>query len=676
MNKKLLLGFGLIFTSSLFAQTFTDNFDSYTAGQKLCPQSAGAWTTWSNAPGGNEDVLVSNAASSSPSNSLYFASTTQAGGPTDLVRHFGVLNTGQFSMDFNLKIDAGKAAYFNLQKTATMGQTYALDAFFSDAGTLTFNQVAGFSAAFPQGTWFNFKMNINFNINKWEIFINNVSVGYFANTVNQIESIDIFPVDATSPYNAAFYLDDFHTVTTPYTLPVKNAGVTFAGFNGGNIATNTVVPTFKVRNLGTSAITSFDITLNYNGNNISQSYSGLNMASLAEQSFTLTTPLNLVAGSNVLSYTVSNVNGQGADNDATDNVASITVNPIVPATGKMVVGEEATGTWCQWCPRGTVFMDKFENDFADFWAGIAVHNGDPMTVATYDTGIGTLIGGYPSSLVDRGADVDPSGMANDFYTRLQVAPTALIENGATWDPATRMLYVSVASTFQAAANNNYKIACVLTEDDVTGTGSGWSQSNAYAGGNNGVMGGFEALPNPVPAAQMVYNHVARAIQPSFEGFANSFPATVNAGDVHIVNFLFILPAGWDESKIHIISMLIDPTGKIDNAGKATIAKAITNGYDYGVAAGVAEVSAQLDDVVKIYPNPTNSNAVLEVNLKEQASVNVRISNAAGQELVSRNYGSMNGSSTINLATSSYLPGIYFVELTINDQLVVKRLIVE
>jgi hypothetical protein len=48
------------------------------------------------------------------------------------------------------------------------------------------------------------------------------------------------------------------------------------------------------------------------------------------------------------------------------------------------------------------------------------------------------------------------------------------------------------------------------------------------------------LPNPVPAAQMVYNHVARAIQPSFEGFANSFPTTVNAGDAHVVNFLFIL----------------------------------------------------------------------------------------------------------------------------------------
>ena len=123
-------------------------------------------------------------------------------------------------------------------------------------------------------------------------------------------------------------------------------------------------------------------------------------------------------------------------------------------------------------------------------------------------------------------------------------------------------------------------------------------------------------------------------------------------------------------------MLIDPTGKIDNAGKATITQAVSNGYDFGVAAGVAEITAQLDDVVKIYPNPTNSNATLEINLQEQASVNVRISNAAGQELVSRNYGSMNGSSTINLATATYLSGVYFVEMTINDQLVVKRLIVE
>ncbi|WP_430404183.1 hypothetical protein [Fluviicola sp.] len=78
--KKQLLTLGFLSSLVAFGQTFTDNFDSYTAGQKLCPQSGGNWTTWSNAPGGTEDVLVSSASSVSGSNSLYFSTSVQAGG--------------------------------------------------------------------------------------------------------------------------------------------------------------------------------------------------------------------------------------------------------------------------------------------------------------------------------------------------------------------------------------------------------------------------------------------------------------------------------------------------------------------------------------------------------------------------------------------------------------------
>lgn len=677
MKKQLLLGIGLLFSVASFSQTFTDNFDSYTAGQKLGTQSGGAWTTWSNAPGGTEDVNVINTESASPSNSIRFTSTAQTGGPADVIRHFGILNTGQFSLEFNMKVPTAKAGYFNLQKTATMGQTYALDVFFKDNGTLAIDQSASFSASYPQNTWFNFRLEINFNINKWEVFINDVSVGYFSNTVNQIEAIDLFPVDNDTPYNADFYIDDFQTIITPYTLPAKNAAVTYAGFNGGNIATGSVVPTFKVKNLGTTTITSFDIAANYNGATINQSYTGLSMASLAEQTFTLTTPITLVTGSNVLSYTVSNVNNLGADDDAADNVSTIVVNPIVPAVGKMVVGEEGTGTWCQWCPRGAVFMDKFENDYTNFWAGIAVHNGDPMAVSVYDAGVSALISGaFPNALVDRGNAVDPSAMGPDFFTRLQTAPTAFIENGATWDPATRMLYVSVTADFQAAANNNYKIACVLTEDGVTGT-TGYAQSNAYAGGGSGVMGGYELLPSPVPAAQMVYDHVARAIQPSFDGFANSFPATVAAGEAHIVNFLFILPVGWDENNIHIIGMLIAPNGQIDNAGKATISEAVANGLNYGTMADVEEMSMdQMDAIFQIYPNPTSTNAFVAINLKKESTVALKLMDMSGKEIASGNYGTLNGSSTVELNTSALEAGVYLVELTVNNEKMVKRLIVE
>jgi hypothetical protein len=322
-------------------------------------------------------------------------------------------------------------------------------------------------------------------------------------------------------------------------------------------------------------------------------------------------------------------------------------------------------------------MDLFEQEYDQFWAGIAVHNADPMTVTDYDAAIGGLIGGYPSALVDRGSEVDPSGMGNQFFQRLQSAPRALIQNGATWDPATRMLYVSVTANFQNAADNNYKLACVLTEDDVTGTGAGWSQSNAYAGGGNGAMGGFESLPNPVPAAQMVYNHVARAILPSFNGFANSFPATVNSGESHTVNFLFILPAGWDENNIHIIGMLIDPNGGIDNAGKATIPEAVDNGYVYGTVANVAEMDlSQPDAIFAIAPNPATNSTVLSINLNQEAEIGLSIIDMSGKVLAERNYGNLNGSSTISLNTSTLNPGVYLVNLTVNGESLVKRLVIE
>ncbi len=322
-------------------------------------------------------------------------------------------------------------------------------------------------------------------------------------------------------------------------------------------------------------------------------------------------------------------------------------------------------------------MDLFETEYPEFWAGIAVHNADPMTVTAYDAGMANLIGGYPSALVDRGTDVDPSGMGPDFYARLQTAPVAVIENGATWDAVNRILQVSVTADFQTAANNNFKIACVLTEDGVTGTGAGWSQSNAYAGGTNGVMGGYESLPNPVPAATMVYDHVARAISPSFGGYTNSFPATVNSGDIHTLNFTFTIPAGWDENSLHIIGLLIAPNGRIDNAGKATITEAVTNGFVSGtqVGAGVQEFD-QVDATFQIYPNPASSYTSVLINLQKEADVSLKLIDMSGKTMSSRNFGSMNGASSVELNTSNLEAGVYVVELTVNNEKIVKRLIIE
>jgi hypothetical protein len=191
------------------------------------------------------------------------------------------------------------------------------------------------------------------------------------------------------------------------------------------------------------------------------------------------------------------------------------------------------------------------------------------------------------------------------------------------------------------------------------------------------MGGFEALPSPVPAAQMVYNHVARAIAPSFGGFAGSFPATVNTGETHTVNFTFVLPVGWDETEMHIIGMLIAPNGTIDNAGKATITEAVSNGYVNGSSAGLSELNTdQIDAMFKLYPNPAADYAVVSLQLATDSEVSIKLIDMSGKELASRNYGTMNGASEVVMNTSELTSGVYLVELTIDGSKMIKRLIVE
>jgi len=288
-----------------------------------------------------------------------------------------------------------------------------------------------------------------------------------------------------------------------------------------------------------------------------------------------------------------------------------------------------------------------------------------MTVTTYDDGIGPLISGYPDALVDRGSSVDPSNMTTDFYARLQIAPTAMISTNQVWNPTTRVLTVQVTADFQSAATSNYKLACVLTEDGVTGTGSGYNQSNSYAGGANGIMGGYELLPSPVPAAQMVYDHVARAIEPSFGGDATSFPATVNSGETHSKTYTFTLPADWDETSMHVIGMLIAPNGTIDNASKAALADVV----------GLNEED-QITSSFSIYPNPANLHAVIALDLAKESEVEVTLIDLSGKTVASKNYGIIASTSAINLNTSGLQSGVYLVQVKVDGIASIQRLVIQ
>lgn len=669
---------------------FSDNFDGYNLGY-LGPQSPD-WTVWSgvSGEGTTEDATVVNSDAASGAQSIYFSSTSSTGGPTDCVLNFGgAHNTGQFVYEQNMKIETGKGGYFNFQANTTIGQVWALEVYFNQSGNFQMSNTTGnfLTGTFPTNTWFNLKFDIDLNLNVWTVLVNNTPVGSFQNTVNQIASIDIFPVNAAQPLGgnnqAGFWVDDVSYTHTPYVLPTVNGGLVACGtINPATRAPGMISGlvgqqrhmAVSIRNLGVNPITSFDISVNYNSGTQNQSVTSVNIPSLAVYVYEFATPVTLAAGNLPVSFTLSNVNGAGADGDANDDNANTMANiSVVPAPGKVVVGEEGTGTWCQWCPRGAVFMDYMAETYDGYWAGVAVHNGDPMVHTAYDAGVGAAISGYPSGLVDRGPEADPSTFESEFFQRVVVAPTASIVNGAMWNAAGDTLKVSVSYTFLSAGNAQFKALAIITEDSVTGT-SGYAQSNAYANNAAGPMGGFESLPASVPAAQMNYNHVARGIAPSFggtTGFASSVPAATTV----TFNFAFPVSAGWDTSEFHIIGVLVGPTGVFDNAGMCSLSEALSNGFVTGVDEIGATVPGQPDDL-KVYPNPSTGTSFVELNLETAQEVTMTIRDITGKVVATRNYGTMTGSNILPINTEEFANGLYTVEVMTGETMHRSRMIVE
>jgi hypothetical protein len=667
MKKQYLFILCTALIGNSFGQTFSDNFDSYAVGDNLAAKSA-VWETWSGPNGGADDVKVTNAKAKSGSNSIYFQSTAANGGPADVVLPFGGMRTnGQFSLKMAMNVDAGKNAYFNFQEQTTVGKGYTIDVYFMEDKTLNINNAAAgnlLSVTYPQGQWFDFELKIDLNTNTWDLYIDGTKVGAFQNATRALASMDLFPINGSS-----FYVDDVSYNYTAYTSTTKNASVTYIGNVMGFLAGASVIPSVEIRNLGTTTITDAEVSIKYNGNTVSKKLTGISVTTNGLYSANFDSPITIVGGLGDVVASIVTVNGS-ADDNANDDIKTITINPILPAKGKLVIGEEATGTWCQWCPRGAVALKNMHDKYSGFFQGIAVHNNDPMMNPYYNASIAPKISGYPSALVDRGTKMDPSAMGGDFIKRIQIAPKGVMDIAAKYDAATKMMSVSVETTLESNISGDFRIACAIVEDDVTGTASGYNQSNAYAGGGSGVMGGFEKLPNPVPASQMVYDHVGRLIAPTFSGLPNAFGASASAGQKFVHNFSFEIDPNWDLTQMHIVSMFIDNTGLIDNGGSIAYAEAIKKAYKDGTAVLATQALNGPDTRLALQPNPSNNQFDIAIFGAIAANSQIEILDMQGNVVFS----APATAGKTSVSVKDWSNGVYLVRFIENGQITQKKFI--
>lgn len=403
----------------------------------------------------------------------------------------------------------------------------------------------------------------------------------------------------------------------------------------------------NVKNVGGNAITS--VKINWNDGTDHEATINTNIAVGASANVSHPTKVNYATAlTNTINVTITEVNAT-TDSDPSNNTGSTLITTISQKPAKNVVFEEGTGTWCGWCPRGAVAMDYMAATYPNGFIGIAVHNGDPMKVTEYDNGV--AFSGFPSAHVDRtlkSIDVTKSNFESKYNSAKNAIVPASVGVAVSGTGATKQIEAS-ATFYSNFPNANYRLGVIIVEDKVSGTTSGYAQTNYYAGGGSGPMGGYENLPDPVPASQMVYNHVGRALLGGFNGQQGSVPTSITDGQTVSYSFNYTIPSTSNEANMYAVAVLIDPaTGEIINAKQSKLS-----------SLNVTSIEKTIN--MNVYPNPATDKLTVAFDA-EGGNYAIEITDLQGRVVATQTFTSLSGSQSIDLNVADLKTGNYLVSV--------------
>ena len=629
MNKNLLLFFFAMAVSfGLNAQIFSEDFESG------IPADWSADASWS---AGNANSI----------GSQYFPIPAHGNfvGVNDDAAGNGVSSLGSIT-----------TPSIDLSGITAPGVSMSFNAFFVDGDYQGVDEVASVEASSDGGTTWKELLSlptgsgewVNHSVNLTEYLGGSVMVRFHYNDNNGWQfgyCVDDVLVSALKEY-------DISVTRVP---------------NDQFVLTGSMMPlSCTVQNYGVQTLTSFDVSYSDGTDMFAETVTGVSVAYgdtyLYEfpSGFSVANPNTYEIGINV-----DLPNGQ-VDEDDSNNNTSTTVSGITASAAKTVVAEEATGTWCGWCPRGAVFMDYMGEIYQEDFVGIAVHNNDPMAVTAYDDGLTATEGftGFPSVVVDRTNIIDPSNLEAEYNLAKQKLTPVLATQDVTLDEGSRTLTIKSNAIFNTNLTaHDIRLQVVIVENEVTGSGAPYNQANYYSGGGSGEMAGYENLGNPVPAADMIYNWVGRALLAEYNGMAGSLPASIALGEEASHTFTYTVPADYDLFHLSFSTLIIDASnGQILNAVNTAVGSMTGN-----------ENESVLSTSVELYPNPFADQATLEISLEETSSVAVHMYNHIGQLVSSKNYGEMQGVQHIPVFAGNLDNGMYFLHVRVNNNTITKKL---
>jgi hypothetical protein len=278
--------------------------------------------------------------------------------------------------------------------------------------------------------------------------------------------------------------------------------------------------------------------------------------------------------------------------------------------------EEFTGTWCGFCPRGFVGLEKMAELYPEDFIALSYHFGnggyEPMEITATVPWNESVLGefqGFPSACLDRiketdayyGDTEDDFGIEQTWLDRCKEFAPADIEVAAEWADNGNDILVESKTTFAFRMENNpYVVGYALVADGLKGEGDNWAQANYYADGAYGYPKYMDTFSKGAGSVEglvfndvIIDNYAAQGVQKSLPGSVEADTAYPHQfkdfGYKYAVN-TSKEPLIQDKSKLHVVAMLIDTrNGEVVNANKAKVT-GLSAIKDADAPAGVAATS--------------------------------------------------------------------------------------
>jgi PKD repeat protein len=449
-----------------------------------------------------------------------------------------------------------------------------------------------------------------------------------------------------------------NTVNLPTILNLENVPFSISGI---------------VANTGNESIENFQFNYQVDGGEIfAEDVSGINPPLLNGVSMTTEhgTPwLPDAAGVYEVKVWVSNPNGNPDQYNNNDTITSFVSVISEILDNRIVLMEEATGTWCGYCPSGQLevaFTLDSLNQEKTRVIGIALHGGDQFQTTAGDEIISAYGGGaYPSGWVDRfrffGEQNVSLAQGTWFYRaeeRIEDDAPLNVDLDVSYNPTTRLLDITENAMVMANAEGDFRFNCYILEDGLIAP-----QSNYY---NNLQGHPYYGMGNPIP--EFVHNHVLRQIIGETWGTQGQLPSSIVAGDNYSHDFSFTLPNDFTAENINVVGFI---SHWDDDLNLRSVVNANIKKYDEFILTDI-NVSISKKAMVSIFPNPFNNTFFVQLKNTSEKEISIKVSDLMGNVQL-RSDKTWNGS-PIQINTENLAKGIYFISVSFDDQLNVEKLV--